>query len=85
MGRFCEGTIYSYTIKATLEKILTMLGNLLEAPSDPFREAGFDEVGLTIFLKTFRIKGIFEVLEGESEVEDGDVRVYAQKASATSG
>jgi len=58
-----------------------MLGDLFEAPSDPFREAGFDEVGLGIFPEAFLIKGIFEVLEGESEVEDGHIRAYVQKKS----
>ena len=52
-----------------------MLGDLFEAPSDPFREAGFDEVVLGVFPEAFLIKGIFEVLECKSEVEDGHIGV----------
>jgi hypothetical protein len=85
MGRFCEAIVYQYATDATLKTTLTMLGNLLEAPSDPFGEAGFDEVVLAVLPEAFFIKGGFEVLEGESEIEDVYVGVYRQKASATSG
>jgi hypothetical protein len=53
-----------------------MFSNLLEATPSPSRKTRSNEAILIILPQGLLVESGLQVLEGESEVEDGDVGVY---------